>query len=158
MIEANGSGDACAISDRSAIRRSSYRITHERTPAAMTNSITQLPAARNRTTTRTRTEPKPSEHGVAVLRASEAKGLISLGMDAIREANALGHEMHAVIYDPTARANNAELQDQLAEVLTCMETAEHYLCRLGSVFEERPRPESAGDEEVSDNPLRSGGP
>jgi len=33
----------------------------------------------------------------------------------------------------------AELENQLAEVLACLETAEHYLLMLGSVVGEQPR-------------------
>ena len=73
-----------------------------------------------------------------MLRQREARGLISLGLDALSEASNLGHDMHSVIYDKNASTSNPELQDQLAEVLTCLETAEHYLLMLGSVFEEHP--------------------
>ena len=47
--------------------------------------------------------------------------------------------MHSAIYDQDAGTPSAGLQDQLAEVLACMETAEHYLLMLGSVVGEQPR-------------------
>jgi hypothetical protein len=114
----------------------------------MTSSnITPITAASNGgTTTTTTTERERPEHGLPVLRQREARGLISLGLDALSEASSLGHDMHAVIYDKNASTSSPELQDQLAEVLTCLETAEHYLLMLGSVFEEHParhRPPSA---------------
>ena len=73
------------------------------------------------------------------------EALISLGLDALSEASNLGHDMHAVIYDKNASTSDPELQDQLAEVLTCLETAEHYLLMLGSVFEEHPARNAAAD-------------
>ena len=73
---------------------------------------------------------------MTVVRDREAKALISLGMDALSEALHMGHELHSAIYDNKASTSNAELQDTLAEVLTCMERAEHYLLMLGSNFEE----------------------
>jgi hypothetical protein len=69
----------------------------------------------------------------------EAKALIHLGLDALSEAANLGHDMHKAIYDKnTGTERYAELKEQLTEVLTCLETAEHYLFMLGSVFEEHP--------------------
>jgi hypothetical protein len=80
-------------------------------------------------------------YGLAVLRDREAKALISLGMEALGEAHSVGHHLHTAIYDTDTSAPCTELQDQLAEVLACMETAEHYLLMLGSVFDEHPRPD-----------------
>ena len=114
----------------------------------MTSSITPITAASNGGTTIT-TERERPEHGLPVLRQREARGLISLGLDALSEASTLGYDMHSVIYDKDASTGNPELQDQLAEVLTCMETAEHYLLMLGSIFEERPRHANARDPESS---------
>jgi hypothetical protein len=92
-------------------------------------------------------QAKPREHGVTVLRDREARALISLGTDALGEAAHLGHELHSVIYDTQASTSSAELQDTLAEVLTCMERAEHYLLMLGSNFEENTPPADADDAE-----------
>ena len=104
----------------------------------MTSSITPVTAASNGGDTTT-SERKRPDHGLPGLRDREAKGLISLGMDALSEASNLGHDMHAAIYDKkTGTDQYARLQEQLAEVLTCLETAEHYLFMLGSVFEEHP--------------------
>ena len=44
--------------------------------------------------------------------------------------------MHSVLYGDDATASYPQLQAQLTEALTCLETAEHYLFMLGSVFEE----------------------
>jgi 2-hydroxychromene-2-carboxylate isomerase len=104
----------------------------------MTSSITPITAASNGGDTTTTTERKAPEHGVRVLRLIEARALISLGTQALSEASNLGHDMHRSLYDKDASMTNPELQDQLAEALTCMETAEHYLLMLGSVFEEHP--------------------
>ena len=90
------------------------------------------------------TAPRPATertYGLAVLRGREAKALISLGMEAIGEAHSVGHDLHTAIYDRNASAPGAELQDQLAEVLACLETAEHYLLMLGSTVDEHPRPD-----------------
>jgi hypothetical protein len=104
----------------------------------MTSSITPVTAASDGGTTTT-SERERNGQGLRKLRDREAKALISLGVDALNEACNLGHEMHSVIYDNNAStASYPQLQDQLAEVLTCLETAEHYLLMLGSVFEEHP--------------------
>ena len=69
------------------------------------------------------------------LREREARELISLGTDALHEASNLGHDMHSVLYGDDATASYPQLQAQLTEALTCLETAEHYLFMLGSVFQ-----------------------
>jgi hypothetical protein len=102
------------------------------------SSITPITAASDGGET-SNDERKPPEHGVPKLRGIEAKALISLGMDALGEAQYVGHDIHTALYDRNTCTPGAELQDQLAEVLTCLEAAEHYLLMLGSVFEERPR-------------------
>jgi hypothetical protein len=112
----------------------------------MTSSITQLPGAT------TRNERKLPEHGLTVLRQREAQGLISLGIDALSQAHLVGHDIHAAVYDKNASTTSAKLQDQLAEVLTCMETAEHYLLMLGGVIEDRPAPH--GEEETGSSPVQ----
>ena len=112
--------------------------------AAMTSGITQITAVSDGEDTAQRPASERT-YGLAVLRDSEAKALISLGMDAVGEAHRVSHDLHTAIYDRNNNTPGAELQDQLAEVLTCMETAEHYLLMLGSVFSERPptdRPET----------------
>jgi hypothetical protein len=102
----------------------------------MTSNITPITAVSNGGDTTI--EPKSPRHGLPMLRDKEAHGLISLGMDALHEASNLGHDMHKVIYGDDAVASYPQLQDQLAQVLACLETAEHYLFMLGSVFEEHP--------------------
>ena len=104
----------------------------------MTSSITQLPAASNGIKSTTSTQRSRAGHGTATLRQREAQGLISLSCDALSQAHQAGDDIHAAIYDKDASITDAELQDQLADVLTCMETAEHYLLMLGSVIEDRP--------------------
>jgi hypothetical protein len=100
-------------------------------------SITPITAATGGTPTKTEAE-RPRE-GLPALRDREAHALISLGLDALREASILGHDMHTVIYDKTTSTESyPQLNNQLAEVLTCLETAEHYLFMLGSVFEDHP--------------------
>jgi hypothetical protein len=111
----------------------------------MTSSITPITAASNSDGTTTSGEREHRLHGVTALRGIEARALISLGMDALGEAHTVGHDMHHAIYDKNASISDADLQDRLGEVLTCMEAAEHYLLMLGSVFEERPRHNHAGD-------------
>jgi hypothetical protein len=98
-------------------------------------SITPINAATGGTTT----TPERPRDGLPALRDREAHALISLGLDALREATSLGHDMHTVIYDKNNSAESyPQLTNQLAEVLTCLETAEHYLFMLGSVFEDHP--------------------
>jgi hypothetical protein len=110
----------------------------------MTSNITPITAASNGGDTTTTTE-RP-RHGLPALREREARELISLGTDALHEASQVGHDMHSVLYGENATASYSQLQAQLAEALTCLETAEHYLFMLGSVFEEhanRNRPPAA---------------
>ena len=110
----------------------------------MTSNITPITAASNGDTTDK--EPERPRHGLPALREREGRELISLGMDALHEASNLGHDMHAVLYGDDATASYPQLQAQLTEALTCLETAEHYLFMLGSVFEEhanRNRPPQA---------------
>jgi hypothetical protein len=104
----------------------------------MTSGISQITAASDGENTAQRPATE-REYGLAVLRGKEAKALISLGMDALGEAHSVGHDLRQAIYDRNSSAPGTELQDQLAEVLACLETAEHYLLMLGSVFDERPR-------------------
>jgi len=107
----------------------------------MTSSITPITSASsNGADTSTAGKQEPREHGMTVVRDREAKALISLGMDALSEAHHVGHDLHSAVYDSKASVSNPELQQSLAEVLTCMERAEHYLLMLGSTFEEQAPP------------------
>jgi len=106
----------------------------------MTSGITSITAASDGEDTALR-QATERTYGLAVLRSREAKALISLGMDALGEAHSVGHDLHTAIYDRNNSAPGAELQDQLAEVLACLETAEHYLLMLGSAVDEHPRPD-----------------
>ena len=110
----------------------------------MTSGITQITATSDGEDTAQR-QATERTYGLAVLRSKEAKALISLGMDALGDAHSVGHDLHTAIYDKNSTPG-AELETQLAEVLACLETAEHYLFMLGSVFEEhttRNRPPEA---------------
>ena len=112
----------------------------------MTSGITPITnASSNGADTSTAGERTPREHGMTVVREREAKALISLGMDALGEAHHLGNHLHSAVYDKENSASNAELQLTLAEVLTCMERAEHYLLMLGSNYEENAPPTEADD-------------
>jgi hypothetical protein len=112
----------------------------------MTSSITPITSASDDgADTSAAGERKPREHGMTVVREREAKALISLGMDALGEAHHMGNQLHSAVYDKEASICNAESQDMLAEVLTCMERAEHYLLMLGSNFEENTPSEGAGN-------------
>jgi hypothetical protein len=114
----------------------------------MTSNITPIgSASSNGADVSTAGERKPREHGMTVVRESEAKALISLGMDALGEACHMGHQLHSAIYDKEASKSNTELQDTLAEALTCVERAEHYLLLLGSNFEENTPSADADDAE-----------
>jgi hypothetical protein len=106
----------------------------------MTSGITSITAASDGEDTAQR-QATERTYGLAVLRGREAKALISLGMEAIGEAHSVGHDLHTAIYDRNNSAHGAELQEQLAEVLACLETAEHYLLMLGSTVDEHPRPD-----------------
>jgi hypothetical protein len=90
-------------------------------------------------TAKSNDEKAMPEHGVAVLREREGRGLISLACDALGETFNLAHEMHAQLYAKEP-ADDRELQQLNGEALTCLEAAEHYLLMLGSVFEERTAP------------------
>ena len=111
----------------------------------MTSGITPITAASDGEHTAGQ-QSTQREHGLAVLCDSEAKALISLACDALSETHALGSQMHTGIYDPPSGTTCTRLQDTLAELLACMERAEHYLLMLGSVFDEstRPRPATPG--------------
>jgi hypothetical protein len=103
----------------------------------MTSSITPVTAASTGGDPTTKPGRERPRDGLPALRDREAHSLISLGLEALREASTLGHEMHTVIYDQnTGTESYPQLKEQLAEVLTCLETAEHYLFMLGSVFED----------------------
>jgi hypothetical protein len=109
----------------------------------MTSSTTSITAASDGETTVSR-QTHERQHGLAVLRDSEAKALISLACDALSETHALGSQLHTGIYDPAHGTTCTNLQDTLAELLACMERAEHYLLMLGSVFDESTRPPRPG--------------
>jgi hypothetical protein len=109
----------------------------------MTSGITPITTASDGEHTAGR-QSTQREHGLAVLRDSEAKALISLACDALTETHALGSQMHTSIYDPPSGTTCTGLQDTLAELLACMERAEHYLLMLGSVLDESTRPSRPG--------------
>jgi hypothetical protein len=114
----------------------------------MTSNITPITiASSDGADTSTAGEHKPREHGMTVVREREAKALISLGMDVLSEAHAVGNQLHGAIYSKESSVSNAELQQMLAEALTCIERAEHYLLMLGSTFDEQaPLPDEEDDD------------
>ena len=101
----------------------------------MTSNITPITAASNGGDTTTSVPERP-RHGLPALREREARELIGLGLDALHEASQVGHDMHSVLYGENATASYPQLEAQLTETVTCLETAEHYRFMLGSVFEE----------------------
>ena len=101
----------------------------------MTSKITPITAASNGGDTTTSVPERP-RHGLPALREREARELVGLGLDALHEASQVGHDMHSVLYGENATASYPQLEAQLTETVTCLETAEHYLFMLGSVFEE----------------------
>jgi hypothetical protein len=104
----------------------------------MTSGTTQITAASD-SENGARRPATEREFGLKVLRREEAKALISLASDALSQTHSLAHLMHTGIYDKSVGIPGVVLQDLPAETLACMETAEHYLLMLGSVFDERPR-------------------
>ena len=99
----------------------------------MTSGITPITAASDGEDTALRPATK-REHGLAVLRDSEAKALISLACEAMSQTHSVGHEMHILIYAKEGEFQPDRLDSLLTEVLACWETADHYLRMLGSVL------------------------
>ena len=99
----------------------------------MTSSTPDTTAASNSGTITS--APAPPDHGVMALRDIEAKGLIALACEANHETTRLAHDLHDAIYGGDGPSERAEAL--LDETLTCLQTAEHYLLMLGSVFEQR---------------------
>jgi len=97
------------------------------------SSITPITAASDGDSTAGRQAAK-REHGLAVLRHDEAKGLISLACGAISQTHSVGHEMHTLIYSTDGEFQPGRLDCLLTEVLACWEAADHYLRMLGSVL------------------------
>jgi hypothetical protein len=73
-------------------------------------------------------------HGLTALRERESRSLISLANHAISAASDLGHDMHQAIYSTENTVSVADVQRQLLETLTCLETADHYLRMLDEVI------------------------
>jgi hypothetical protein len=111
----------------------------------MTSSITSITtASSDGADTATAGKKELPEHGLPVLRRIEAKALISLGQDALNEAFHAGHELHSAIYRENARIRDHRLASKLAEIVECVQTAEHYLLMLGDVVGEPPRRTDVG--------------
>jgi hypothetical protein len=105
----------------------------------MTSNITPINTAGKDGDTSEQTDDKVSpEHGLAVLRDKEGRGLISLACDALYETSNLAHEMHARLY-PADPADDRELLQLMGQALACLETGQHYLLMLSSIVEERER-------------------
>ena len=100
----------------------------------MTSTVTTIKAV----TDSDGTNRKPRrEHGLAQLRATEARGLIRLVSEADYEGGEVLHALHELIYSNWDSASKAELEALVAEVQICMQAADHYLLMLGSVIDER---------------------
>jgi hypothetical protein len=100
----------------------------------MTSSrITPIQAASDGESTAGR-QSTQRQHGLAVLRQDEAKGLISLASTAMSETHSVGYEMHTLIYSTDGQFQPGRLDCLLTEVLACWEAADHYLRMLGSVL------------------------
>ena len=113
----------------------------------MTSNITPITAGKGATADGADGKV-PREHGLAVLREREGRGLISLACDALHETINLAHEIHAGLYadDP---ADDWDLHQLLGEARVCLEAADHYLLMLGDVVEERiPPPDPDGPWQV----------
>jgi hypothetical protein len=93
------------------------------------------------------TSTKP-EHGLTDLRERESRGLISLATDAISVASDVGHDIHRALYDRSSTVSATDVQRQLLETLTCLETAEHYLRMLDEVID--PGPDEADCDKPED--------
>jgi hypothetical protein len=100
----------------------------------MTSTVTTIKAVRD--SDGTNGKPK-REHGLAQLRATEARGLIRLVSEADYEGGEVLHALHELIYSNWDSASKAELEGLVAEVQLCMQAADHYLLMLGSVIDER---------------------
>jgi hypothetical protein len=74
---------------------------------------------------------------VAELRRDEAQYLISMACRATSAADEVTSQMHTQIYQPGG-IPAAETQRLLLAVLTCMETADHYLRMLDEVLADVP--------------------
>jgi hypothetical protein len=109
------------------------RITHGKDHTAMTGNITPITTASDGESAAGR-QPQERKHGLAVLRADEAKALISLTTEAMSQAHSVGHEMHTLIYAKDGPFRPDKLDCLLTEALACWETADHYLRMLGSVL------------------------
>jgi hypothetical protein len=105
----------------------------------MTSSTTKIQAVTDGTTNG---GSPPREHGLAVLRSMESKGLISLAQNALHQTCDAGHDLHAAIYGSEPGTSDAPLERLLCEALACLETADHYLRMLGSVLDELTAPTS----------------
>ena len=104
----------------------------------MTSNITPITAASDGDSSPAKDEKAEPEHGVSVLRHKEGRGLISLACDALHETSDLSYQMHTRLYanDP---ADDRDLLQMMGEALACLETGQHYLLMLSSIFEERER-------------------
>ena len=102
----------------------------------MTRSITPITVSNGGVPPEDTSEKSRPRHGLAALRHKEGHGLVSLACDALHETSDLAHEMHAQLYakDPV---DDRELQQQLGEALTCLETTHNYLRVLSNVLEQR---------------------
>ena len=117
----------------------------------MTHSTITVQAASDGGTTTDQTRPARREHGLAVLRAKEAKELVGLSTDAIHEASKVAHDLFEAIYDIQHTLPGEHAEPLLEETLTCLQTGEHYLLMLGSVLDQCVKP--TGDQDPTGTAL-----
>ena len=118
----------------------------------MTDSTsTTAQAASDGGITTDQTSPARRQHGLAVLRAKEAKELVGLSTDAIHQASKVGHDLFEAIYDNQHTLPGEGTEALLEETLTCLQTGEHYLLMLGSVLDQCAKP--TGDQDPTGTAL-----
>jgi hypothetical protein len=82
-----------------------------------------LPAARSRS----------RDGGLARLRDTEAKALVSLASEAVSQAHSVVHEMHSRIYHGEP-SQPVTLDGLVVDARTCLQVAEQYLVMLAGVW------------------------
>jgi hypothetical protein len=112
----------------------------------MTSSTTTIKAVTDGSTTADR--PAHPRKDLAALRDNEARTLIGLACDAASTTSGVAYEIFTALYDREKKnPPAAQLQDQLCEALTCLQTTDHYLRMLGSVIDERAAIQDSTDQD-----------
>ena len=106
----------------------------------MTSGITPITTASGKGADHERCWQAAATRARAVRAARHrSQGVDQPGTEALGEAGKLGAELYGLIYQKNARIRDHRLADKLAEMVACVQTAEHYLLMLGSVVGEPPR-------------------